>query len=292
MRRLVPVLLLAACSKTPPPPAPGAPSAPAAAPAPSASASLAPNPNGLTGVLNEEEFKKLHQLKTDQPPALHGQMIELPSSKAYLSLPPNAKPPLPALVVIHEWWGLNDHIKHWTDRLARDGYAALAADLYGGKVATTQDDAMAAMKKVEPETAKKVLLEAHAFLKKDPRVAASKRGVMGWCFGGKWSLELALAAPDVDATVVYYGHVTTDAERLRALKSPLLGVFANQDKGIPPSMVDELEAGLKKAGASYRVLRYDAEHAFANPSNPRYDQKSAEAAWLEVRKFLGEKLKP
>lgn len=291
MRRLLPALLLIpACSKTPPP----APSAPSVAPVPSAAPAPTPrvNPNGLTGVLSEDEFKKLHDLKPDQPAALKGKSVDLPSSKAYLSLPPNAKPPMPAVVVIHEWWGLNDHIKLWTDRLAADGYAALAVDLYGGVVAKTQDDAMAAMKKVDAEAAKKVLLEAHGWLKKEPSVLASKRGVMGWCFGGKWSLELALAAPDVDATVVYYGHVTTDEKRLAALKSPLVGVFANQDKGIPPSMVDEFEAGLKKASASFRVLRYDGEHAFANPSNPRYDQKAAEAAWVEVRKFLKEKLNP
>ena len=287
-------LLFTACSKSPPPPPATVPSAaPSTAPSAAAAPSPAPtpNPNGLTGVLGEEEFKKLHELRTDQPPALHGQSVDLKSSKAYLSLPAGAKPPLPALVVVHEWWGLNDHIKHWADRLAQDGYAALAVDLYGGKVAATQDDAMAAMKGVDEATAKKLLLDADAWLKKDSRVLASHRGVIGWCFGGKWSLELGLAAPDLDAVVVYYGHVTTDPKRLAALKAPMLGIFGNLDKGIAPSMVDEFEAGLKKAGANYRILRYDAEHAFANPSNPRYDQKSAEAAWVESRKFLAAQLK-
>lgn len=295
-RALCSFLLLVAigCSKPAPAPAPAA-STTAPAPLASASTSVAttatPNPNGLTGVLSEEEFKKLHTLNTDAAPPLHGQTVALSSSKAYLSLPQGAKPPLPAVVVIHEWWGLNDHIEHWADRLAQDGYAALAVDLYAGKVATTQDQAMDAMKAVNADNAKKVLLDGYGFLAKDARVKAQRRGVIGWCFGGKWSLELALAAPDINAAVVYYGHVTTDAKELEKLKAPLLGIFGNQDQGIPPSMVDAFEASLKEDKVNYRILRYDAVHAFANPSNPRYDQKSAEAAWIEVRKFLATNLK-
>jgi carboxymethylenebutenolidase len=289
-------LAIAACSKPNPPPpsaSPTAASAPGATARPSASAAAAPsaNPNGLTGVLSEAEFKKLHELSGKSEPTLHGQMVQLSSSRAYLSLPANAKPPLPALVVIHEWWGLNEHIEHWSDRLAADGYAALAVDLYGGKVAKTPDEAMAAMKAVDEATAKKVLLEAFAFLRSDPKVQASRRGAIGWCFGGKWSLELALATPDIDAAVVYYGHVTTDEKRLSALKAPLLGIFGNLDKGIAPSMVNDFEAALKKSGARATILRYDAEHAFANPSNARYDAVSAEKAWAEARRFLARNVK-
>src|SRR5262245_32148409 len=94
---------------------------------------------GMTGILSEEQFKALHHLKTEAAPPLQGQMIDLAGGHAYLSLPPNAKPPLPGIVVIQEWWGLNDHIKHWSDRLAAAGYAALAVDLYGGKVETTAE---------------------------------------------------------------------------------------------------------------------------------------------------------
>jgi carboxymethylenebutenolidase len=193
--------------------------------------------------------------------------------------------------VIHEWWGLNEHIMHFTDRLAADGYAALAVDLYSGKVATTPDEAMAAMKAVDAARATKSLLAAHDFLEQDGRVRALRTGVIGWCFGGKWSLELALAEPDLDAAVVYYGHVTTDAKRLATLRPPLLGVFANRDQAIPPATVDEFEKALRAGGKQPTIVRYDADHAFANPSGQRYDAKSAEDAWSKVRAFLAREVK-
>jgi carboxymethylenebutenolidase len=242
-------------------------------------------------VLSEEEFKKLHQLRSDAAPPLHGKMIDLATSRAYLSLPERASAPLPGVVVVHEWWGLNEHVKHWSDRLANDGYAALAVDLYGGTVAQNPDDAMKAMKAVHEDKARAILLDAYGFLKRDPRIRAPKRGVIGWCFGGKWSLELALAAPDLDAAVVYYGHVTTDAKELSALHAPLFAVFGNRDKGIPPSMVDAFEKALTENKARFTIKRYDAEHAFANPSNPRYDEKSAGDAWRNVRAFLARELR-
>src|SRR5690606_11812140 len=126
----------------------------------------------------------------------------------------------------------------------------------------------------------------------DPRVKANKRGSIGWCFGGKWSLELALAAPTLDAAVVYYGHVESDPARLAKLEAPLLAIFGSLDDGSPPKMVDAFEFGLEQAGdKSYRILRYDAQHAFANPSSARYDEKAAAAAWDEVQGFLAKHLK-
>ncbi|MBP7148082.1 MAG: dienelactone hydrolase family protein [Acidobacteria bacterium] len=246
-----------------------------------------------TGAVSEEEFKKLHELKSDKPPALQGQMVSIGEgeAQAYLSLPAKAAAPLPAIVVIHEWWGLNDHIKHWADRLAAAGYAALAVDLYGGKTATTPDDAMAAVKEVDDENALATLKQAHRFLAEDKRVRADKQGVIGWCFGGGWSLQDALHQPDLDAVVMYYGRVVTDPAELKRIKAPLLGVFANQDQSIPPAKVDEFEKALKAAGVSAKILRYDAKHAFANPSNPVYDEKSAAAAWEKVSAFFAKNLR-
>ena len=246
----------------------------------------------ITGAISEEEFKKLHELRTDKVPPLHGQMLELAGSRAYLSLPEGAKAPLPGVVVIQEWWGLNDNIKHWSDRLAAEGYAALAVDLYEGKVATTPDSAMAYMKTVDEKRALEILLTAHRFLAADPRVRAKRRACLGWCFGGGWSLRLALHAPDVDAAVMYYGHPVMDPEQLATMKAPLLGVFGNKDRSIPPQTVDEFDAALTKAGVRHEILRYDAPHAFANPSNPSYDEKSAAAAWAKVRQFLAANLTP
>lgn len=249
-------------------------------------------PMTWTGVLNEEEFKKLHDLKAEAAPPARGVMVEVDGQKHYLSLPDNAKPPLPAVLLIHEWWGLNGHIKHWADRLAADGYAALAVDLYEGKVAGTRDEAMAAMQAVDETKALATLRAAHGFLKSDARVQASKRASLGWCFGGAWSLRLAIAAPDLDAAVLYYGRLVTEPNQLAAIKAPLLGVFGTRDRGIPPAAVDTFEAALQTAGRTAKILRYDADHAFANPSGQRYDEKSASAAWTEVRTFLAEHLKP
>jgi carboxymethylenebutenolidase len=246
---------------------------------------------GLTGSVTEEQFKAMHQLKTGPVPALRGQMVDLAGGHAYLSLPHEGKPPFPGVVVIQEWWGLNDHIKHWSDRLAAEGYAALAVDLYDGKVATTPDSAMAYMKAVNDDRALEILLAANKFLATDPRVQAKRRGSVGWCFGGGQSLQLALAAPDLAACVMYYGRPVLDPDALKAIKAPLLGIFGNKDQSIVPATVDAFDAALTKAGTQHTILRYDAPHAFANPSNPAYDEKAAGAAWKEVQKFLAAELK-
>jgi carboxymethylenebutenolidase len=250
-----------------------------------------PKPNAWTGGVSEAEFKAMHQLASGAVPELHGTAIDLAGGKAYLSLPPNAKAPLPAVLVVHEWWGLNDHVKHWADRLATSGYAALAVDLYAGKVAATPDEAMAAMKAVDPEQARAMLLAGHAFLKQDARVKAAKRGSIGWCFGGAQSLQLALAAPDLDACVMYYGHPVLDSKELSVIKAPLLGIFGNLDASIPPATVDEFDKALTAGGVEHEILRYDAVHAFANPSNPRYDEKAAGDAWEKVQRFFAANLR-
>lgn len=245
---------------------------------------------GMTGGLTEEEFKALHDLTDKKPPAPKGTMVDLAGARAYLSVP-EGKPPFPGVVVIHEWWGLNGHIQHWADRLAADGYAALAVDLYGGRVAETRDDAMRYMQEVRSAETKEILKRAHAFLKEDARVSARKRGCIGWCFGGHWTLQQAIATPDLDAAVMYYGQLVLDPAELKAIRAPLLGIFATKDKSITPEKVDEFEKALAAAGVKHRILRYDADHAFANPSGGRYDEKAAAAAWAEARAFLAERLK-
>jgi carboxymethylenebutenolidase len=245
---------------------------------------------GLTGVLSEEGFKALHELTAEKRPKPRGKMIDVGDMKAYLSLP-KGKPPFPAVVVIHEWWGLNEHIRFWADRLAADGYAALAVDLYEGKVATNSDDALKYMRSVDKEKALARLKSAYRLLASDERIQAKKRGCVGWCFGGGWSLQLALNAPDLDAAVIYYGRLETDPEKLAAIKARLLCVFGNRDKSIPPAVIAKFDQGLTNAGVKHEILRYDAHHAFANPSGGRYDQKAAEDAWKKVRAFFAETLK-
>jgi carboxymethylenebutenolidase len=280
-----------ACSAAPSAPPAAAPDAASTPKEPSSQALASKESPGMVGLLSEEAFKALHELRPDKAPPARGQAIDVAGTRAYLSLPPDAKPPLPGVVVIHEWWGLNEHIKHWTDRLAEDGYAALAVDLYGGKVATTPDEAMAAMKAVDETKSIEALRAAHRFLVTDARVAAPRTGSIGWCFGGAYSLKLALHEPELDAAVIYYGRLVTDPAALKAIKAPVLGIFGNQDKGIPPEQVNEFDKALHDAGIEHEILRYDADHAFANPSGKRYDTKAAADAWEHVRRFLAAKLK-
>ncbi len=239
-----------------------------------------------TGVMSEAEFKALHALRTDAPPERHGKAVTVGGARAYLSLPAGTTSPMPGIVLIHEWWGLNANIEHWADRLAGLGYATLAVDLYGGAVATTPDEAMALMGKVDEAEANAVIAAAITYLAEDPAILAPRRAVMGWCFGGGWSLEAALDHPELDAAIMYYGMPETDVSRLRTLEPALLGVFAERDGHITPEVVDQFEAALGEAGKPAELLRYDADHAFANPSNPAYDEANAADAWAKVVAFL------
>jgi carboxymethylenebutenolidase len=248
-------------------------------------------PTPITGPLSEEQFKALHTLKEGAAPPPCGTTVDLAGTRAYLSLPPNKKAPYPGVIVIHEWWGLNSHIQHYSDRLAAEGYAALAVDLFGGKIATSPDTALAYVKAVDPAAALRIMQAADLFLAQDTRVRAPKRGAIGWCFGGGMALQLAMKASDLSAVVMYYGHPETDPAELKAIKAPLLAIFGNQDGSIPPAMVNEFEKALKNAGVKHEILRYDAEHAFANPSNSHYDLVHAAEAWEQTRSFFARELK-
>ena len=289
------VVAFVACSRQPAEPAPTAASpsdVPAEAqPEPEAPPAAVPDESSaVSGAITEDQFKALHELTGEGAPDPRGEMLEVGGARAYLSLPAQTKAPMPAVLVIHEWWGLNDHIKHYADRLAAEGYAALAVDLYGGELATTPDRAMELVKSVNAKKAQATLTAAHQFLASDPRVQASGRGVIGWCFGGGWALQHALHADDLDAAVMYYGRVVTDVARLRDIKAPILGIFANKDESIPPDQVDAFDQALDRANVRHQIERYDAEHAFANPSSARYDQAAATKAWDKTKEFLAANL--
>ncbi|HEX5052907.1 MAG TPA: dienelactone hydrolase family protein [Planctomycetota bacterium] len=266
------------------------PPTPAPAPAPAPAPGQAPVP--ANGDLDERAFAALHHLTQEPAPPLTGAMVKVGGESHYLSLPKDKKAPLPAVLLIHEWWGLNDHIKHWADRLAAEGYATLAVDLYGGKVGTTPEEAQALMKAVDPERADAVMKQAFEYLAADTNIQASTRATLGWCFGGGVSLQFAMSEPRLDACVLYYGHLPRDPARLQAIAAPVLGIFGTQDPSIPKKAVDDFEAAMQKAGKKCRVLRYDAQHAFANPSNAHYDAANAAKAWTEVRLFLRENMLP
>ncbi len=200
-----------------------------------------------------------------------------------------AESPAPAVLLIHEWWGLNDQIKSVAADFAAQGYLGLAVDLYGGQVATTPDRAQALTKTVDQAVATDTLVTWARWLKSNP-ASTSKLGVIGWCFGGGWSLALSLAEP-VDATVIYYGRCTQPAAELKALKGPVLGHFGTQDKFITVAMVEGFKNALAEADKPAEIYFYDANHAFANPTGANYDQKDAALAWQRTTAFLDKQLK-
>jgi len=207
----------------------------------------------------------------------------------YLARPANAAgKPLPGIIVIHEWWGLNDNIRMMTRRLAGEGYTALAVDLYGGKSASTPQEAQALAGSVMAATrpAMENLRQAAEFLEQEEH--APKLATIGWCFGGGWSLGAGVALPElVDAVVMYYGRPITDPAELRSLNGPLLGLFGGADRGIPVSDVEAMERALKELGKDVTVHTYPgAAHAFANPSGTAYDPAAAEDAWQRTTEFL------
>ncbi len=201
---------------------------------------------------------------------------------AALAVP--ATVPAGGVVLIHEFWGLNDQIKTMAVEFAREGYVAIAADLYGGKVGTTREEAMALRDQVVPAVATETLVAWIDWLRADGRVNG-KVGTCGWCFGGAWSLNASLATP-VEATVIYYGRVPGDPVLLAPLAGPLLGHFGERDQNIDHAMVDPFEAALTGLGKPHQIYWYDADHAFANPTGERYDQADAKLAWSRTLEFL------
>lgn len=211
---------------------------------------------------------------------------------ASLALPAATK--APALVLIHEWWGLNDHIKAVAAEYAKQGYVALAVDLYDGKVATPGDRAAARSYMQQtmrnPAQAVDTLTSWMKWLRNHKR-GNGKLGTVGWCFGGGWSLGASIAAP-VDATVIYYGVVNRSADDLKRLQGPVLGHFAERDRFINRPMVAGFTKNMKAAGKSDQltVHWYDADHAFANPTGARYDKGAAKLSWERTMAFLKKSL--
>jgi carboxymethylenebutenolidase len=215
--------------------------------------------------------------------------IKTPSGrdvKAALAVP--AATPAPTVLLIHEWWGLNDEIKTMAAEFAKEGFLALAVDLYDGKVAAAPADAETYMKGVDSAQAEETLASWIAWLRADSR-GNGKVGTIGWCFGGGWSLNASITTP-VDATVIYYGRVERSADDLKKLKGPVLGQFAEQDGWINPAMVQGFEANLKAAGKPAEIYSYSANHAFANPTGDNYDKEDAQTAWARTLEFLRKNL--
>ena len=200
---------------------------------------------------------------------------------------PNATP-APAVMLVHEWWGLNDQIKSVAAELAKEGYLALAIDLYQGGVTDDPKQARQLMGGVEAGAAMDTAGSWLRWLKSHGK-ASGKAATIGWCFGGGWSLNASLAEP-AEATIVYYGNVKKTAADLGVLQGPVLGHFAEHDKWINHAMVDGFEAAMTEAGKPFTSHWYDAQHAFANPTSARYDEGDAALAWQRSLDFLRQHL--
>jgi carboxymethylenebutenolidase len=233
----------------------------------------------------------------DPKPKLHGSMIDLKvggeTSRAYVAKPKGA--PKGGLLVLHEWWGLTDWIKHASDQLAGEGYLAIAVDLYKGKSSPDPKGAQALMQ-AKDEKFGDALEEAGIEWLKSQK--AGKVATIGWCMGGGEALKAALNDPkDVDAVVMYYGFPVMDVEKLKTLKGPVLGLWANKDTFITPEKVAAFDKALTEAGVKHEFHAYDAEHGFANPSSMgnyglgHYKSDAANDAWAKTKAFLEANLK-
>ncbi len=206
---------------------------------------------------------------------------------------PAGSGPFPAIVVIHEWWGLNDWVKEQASRLADQGYVALAIDLYRGKVADNSDTAHQLARGLPEDRAMRDLHAAVAFLQSEPNVKKDRIASIGWCMGGGYSLGVAVQEPILAATVVNYGRLVTDPAAIQKIHAAILGNFGALDQGIPAEDVKKFEAALKQAGKTVDIKIYpDAGHAFENPNNKTgYRADDAADAWQRTLRFLNDTLK-
>jgi carboxymethylenebutenolidase len=199
----------------------------------------------------------------------------------------------PALVVIHEWWGLTDWVKEQAEKLAGQGYVALAVDLYRGKVATDPGEAHELMRALAQDRAVSDLKAAFTYLGTRKDVERDRIGSIGWCMGGGYSLQLAIHEPRLAACVVNYGALPTDPSDIQRIAGPVLGNFGAEDRGITPSDVKAFERAMKGMNRSIDVKIYDgAGHAFENPGNKMgYRPEAAADAWARTVAFLNKTLK-
>ena len=188
------------------------------------------------------------------------------------------------LIVIQEWWGLNENIKMEADKYYTDlgDVNVIAVDMYDGKVAATPDSAMKLMRGAD-------IGRMTAIMQGAIKYAGSKASIysVGWCFGGMWSLQTAiLAGPQAKGSVMYYGRPETNMDKLKSIQCDIIGFFGNLDQSPSPTMVNDFEKNMKEAGKNLSVNRYEAGHGFANPSNPSFNAAATEDAYAKAIAFL------
>jgi len=222
-----------------------------------------------------------------------GTTVTFGDASGYLAVPSDGSGKHPAVVVIQEWWGLNDWIKEQADRLAGQGYVALAVDLYRGKSTADPNEAHELMRGLPQDRGISDLKAGFNYLAARPDVDPKRIGSIGWCMGGGYSLQLAINEPRLAADVVNYGSLVTDPKTIAAIQPPILGNFGGADRGIPPKDVKAFEEAAKKAGKSVDIRIYDgAGHAFMNPNNKEgYNAAAATDAQGRIDAFLDKHLR-
>lgn len=188
------------------------------------------------------------------------------------------------LIVIQEWWGLNDNIKMEADQYFKDlgDVNVMAVDMYDGKVAATPDSAMKLMRGAD-------MNRMVALIQGAVKHAGSKASIysVGWCFGGMWSLQTAIiAGPQAKGSVMYYGRPESNMDKLKSIQCDIIGFFGNLDQSPSPTMVNTFEANMKLAGKNLTAYKYEAGHGFANPSNPSFNAAAKEDAYAKAVAFL------
>jgi carboxymethylenebutenolidase len=213
------------------------------------------------------------------------------STQGYLARP--AKPG-PGVIVIQEWWGLVPHIERVADRLASEGFVALAPDLYHGQTTKSPDEAGKLMMSLRVDEAARDLSAAIDHLAALPEVTGKKVGTIGFCMGGALSLFAATKNPEVGACVVFYGGHPNIKPDLPALRAPVLGIYAGKDAFVNPQVVAELDRQLTDLGKPHTFQTYaEANHAFFNDERPEvYDPAAAKDAWAKTLAFLRRELQP
>ena len=241
---------------------------------------------------DQKEFRDIHQI----PAAFtlkdaKGTMITFKTKDGKTAngyLIKSDKPSDKFIFVFHEWWGLNDYVKKESDELKEKlgDVNILAIDLYDGKVADNRDDAAKYMQSVKDERALNIISGAIDYSGKKAKI-----GTIGWCFGGGWSLQASIMlGKQGNACVMYYGIIENTPETFEELNAPVLGIFAEKDGWVNPEVYGNLEKNLKAAGKNVTIKSYDADHAFANPSNAKFDEKSTKDSKKLALKFFKDNL--
>lgn len=242
---------------------------------------------------DDPKFREAHALPRPLTEALKkGEMVSFPTvgeKPARAFVVNNSKRARKVIFMIHEWWGLNEHIRQeavkYQEALGKN-VMVVALDLYDGNVATTREEASKYMQEVSEVRAREIIHGAYNYAGTNRDIAT-----IGWCFGGGWSLQTAiLLGQNVEACVMYYGMPEKATDKLKRLKAPVLGVFAEKDKWITPEVVDTFAEKLKSLNHPVEIKMYDADHAFANPTGDRYNEAAAQDARKHTLEFLREEL--